>query len=244
MSGTAISGNKDIASDAAVACDPRIAVVGVGGAGCRIASALYGRGVRADVIAVNTDKAALEQTSADSRIYICKAVTQGLGTRGDAELGKKCAQIHEAEIMSAISGHDLVVIVAGMGGGTGTGAAPVIAELCDRIGVTTAAVAVMPFSFESGRAFKAAEGYRKLHALCRHVIKMNNDRALDMGFGTMDEAIRAVNSSVVRLVENFIADAAVMRKTYLASKAGREQGRSGRDMPPAEMQPGAALKSS
>ena len=79
---------NDIASDIAIGGDPRIAVIAVGGAGCRIASALYERACRADIIAINTDREALQQTSADRRIYICKAVTQGLGTRGDAALGK------------------------------------------------------------------------------------------------------------------------------------------------------------
>ena len=218
MSGIAGMGN-DIASDVAIGGDPRIAVVAVGGAGCRIASALYERACRADIIAINTDREALQQTSADRRIYICKAVTQGLGTRGDAALGKKCAQIHEDEIMAAVRGYDYALIVAGMGGGTGTGAAPVIAELCDRVGVDASAIAIMPFSFESDRAFKAAEGYRKLHSICKTVIKVNNENALSMGFRTMDEALRAVDAAVVNSIFSFVADAPIISSEHLARKA-------------------------
>ena len=108
---------ENVLSDVAVSGDPRIAVIGVGGAGCRIASMLYGKMSRVGVIAINTDKKALEETSADNRIYICKEVTKGLGTRGDPALGKKCAQIHESEIMSAVSSYNMAIIVAGMGGG-------------------------------------------------------------------------------------------------------------------------------
>ncbi|MCI2092900.1 MAG: cell division protein FtsZ [Candidatus Methanomethylophilus sp.] len=218
MSGIAGMGN-DIASDVAIGGDPRIAVIAVGGAGCRIASALYERACRADIIAINTDREALQQTSADRRIYICKAVTQGLGTRGDAALGKKCAQIHEDEIMAAVRGYDYALIVAGMGGGTGTGAAPVIAELCDRVGVDASAMAIMPFSFESDRAFKAAEGYRRLHSICKTVIKVNNENALSMGYRTMDEALRAVDAAVVNLIFGFIEDAPIISSEHLARKA-------------------------
>ena len=140
-----------VENDIAVSGDVRVAVIGVGGAGCRIASMLYGKMSRVGVIAINTDRKALEETSADVRLYICKEVTKGLGTNGDPALGKKCAQIHEAEITSAVSKYDYAYIVAGMGGGTGSGAASVVAELCDRAGVKVGAVAIMPFSFESGR---------------------------------------------------------------------------------------------
>ena len=146
-------------------------------------------------------------------------MTQGLGTRGDAALGKKCAQIHEDEIMAAVRGYDYALIVAGMGGGTGTGAAPVIAELCDRVGVDASAMAIMPFSFESDRAFKAAEGYRRLHSICKTVIKVNNENALSMGYRTMDEALRAVDAAVVNLIFGFIEDAPIISSEHLARKA-------------------------
>ncbi|CDF30832.1 ftsZ [Methanoculleus sp. CAG:1088] len=216
---------ENVLSDIAVSGDPRIAVIGVGGAGCRIASMLYGKMSRVGVIAINTDKKALEETSADNRIYICKEVTKGLGTRGDPALGKKCAQIHESEIMSAVSSYNMAIIVAGMGGGTGTGAAPVIAELCDRVGVTVAAIDIMPFSFEEDRAVKAAEGHRSLHARCPYLVQVFNDKSLTHeGVSTMGDALSMVNMSVVKSIDNFVMDAPMIVKRRAADKADEIKG--------------------
>lgn len=199
-----------VENDIAVSGDARICVIGVGGAGCRIGSMLYGRMSRVDVIAVNTDRKALEETSADTRLYICKEVTKGLGTNGDPALGKRCAQIHEAEITSAVSKYDYAYIVAGMGGGTGSGAASVIAELCDRAGVKVGAVAIMPFSFETGRSVKAADGYRALHAICSDIVRCENDKVLGIsGIQTLDEAMDVMNQTVVRSILNAVEDARV-----------------------------------
>ena len=154
-----------VEKDIAVSGDARIAVIGIGGAGVRIASMLYGKMSLVGVIAINTDRKALETAAADTRLYICKEVTKGLGTNGDPALGKKCAQIHEAEITAAVSKYDYAYIIAGMGGGTGSGAASVVAELCDRAGVKVGAITIMPFGFETGRSIKAAEGFRALHEM-------------------------------------------------------------------------------
>ena len=203
-----------VENDIAVSGDVRVAVIGVGGAGCRIASMLYGKMSRVGVIAINTDRKALEETSADVRLYICKEVTKGLGTNGDPALGKKCAQIHEAEITSAVSKYDYAYIVAGMGGGTGSGAASVVAELCDRAGVKVGAVAIMPFSFESGRAVKAADGFRALHAICSDIVKVENDKVLSVpGIASFDEAMGLLNSTIVKTINNAVEDSkAIVRR--------------------------------
>ena len=199
---------KTVGSDIAVSGDARIAVIGVGGAGVRIASMLYGQMSRVGVIAINTDRAALESAAADARLYICKEVTKGLGTNGDPALGKKCAQIHEAEITAAVSKYDYAYIIAGMGGGTGSGAASVVAELCDRAGVKVGAITVMPFSFESGRAYKAAEGYRALHAVCQDIVRCENDKVLSVpGIKTLDEAMNVMNGMIVKKVRDAVDDA-------------------------------------
>ena len=196
-------------SDIAVGGDARVCVIGVGGAGCRIASLLYGGAVRVGVVAINTDREALDECDADYRLYICKEVTKGLGTNGDPLLGKKCAQVHEAEIMGVVRNYDVAVIVAGMGGGTGTGAASVIAELCNRAGVSTTAFAIMPFSFESGRALKAAEGYRALRLVCKDSIRIENDKALSAeGVRTFDDALSVVNRAIVSSIANAVDDQA------------------------------------
>ena len=206
-----------VENDIAVSGDVRVAVIGVGGAGCRIASMLYGKMSRVGVIAINTDRKALEETSADVRLYICKEVTKGLGTNGDPALGKKCAQIHEAEITSAVSKYDYAYIVAGMGGGTGSGAASVVAELCDRAGVKVGAVAIMPFSFESGRAVKAADGFRALHAICPDIVRVENDKVLSVpGIGSFDEAMGLLNSTIVKTINNAVEDSKAIVRNDIA----------------------------
>ena len=208
-----------VENDIAVSGDVRVAVIGIGGAGCRIASMLYGKMSRVGVIAINTDRKALEETSADVRLYICKEVTKGLGTNGDPALGKKCAQIHEAEITSAVSKYDYAFIVAGMGGGTGSGAASVVAELCDRAGVKVGAVAIMPFSFESGRAVKAADGFRALHAICSDIVKVENDKVLSVpGIGSFDEAMGLLNSTIVKTINNAVEDSKLIVRNDIARR--------------------------
>ena len=206
-----------VENDIAVSGDVRVAVIGVGGAGCRIASMLYGKMSRVGVIAINTDRKALEETSADVRLYICKEVTKGLGTNGDPALGKKCAQIHEAEITSAVSKYDYAYVEAGMGGGTGSGAASVVAELCDRAGGKVGAVAIMPFSFESGRAVKAADGFRALHAICSDIVKVENDKVLSVpGIGSFDEAMGLLNSTIVKTINNAVEDSKAIVRNDIA----------------------------
>ncbi|MCQ2079752.1 MAG: cell division protein FtsZ [archaeon] len=196
-----------VENDIAVSGDARIAVIGVGGAGCRIASRLYGKMSRVGVIAINTDRKALEATAADTRLYICKEVTKGMGTHGDPALGKKCAQIHDLEITSAVKKYDYAFIVAGMGGGTGSGAASVVAELCDRANVKIGAITIMPFSFEN-RNIKAAEGYRALHAVCQDIIRVENDKALTVpDVKSLDEAMNVINDVVIKAVDTAVEDA-------------------------------------
>lgn len=163
---------------------------------------------RVGVIAINTDREALEQTAADTRLYICKEVTKGLGTNGDPALGKRCAQIHDAEIMAAVSRYDFAFIVAGLGGGTGSGAASVVAELCDRANVKTGAVVIMPFGFETGRDIKAAEGFRALHAVCPDIVRCENDKVLYVpGIKSLDEAMGLMNDMVVSKILETIDEA-------------------------------------
>ena len=190
---------------------------------------LYGQMSRVGVIAVNTDKKALEETAADTRLYICKEVTKGLGTNGDPALGKKCAQIHEAEISAAISKYDYAYIIAGMGGGTGSGAAPVVAELCDRAGIHVGAITIMPFSFESERTIKAAEGYRALHAICKDIVRCENQKILSVkGLRTFDEAMMLMNDMIVKKILSAIDDAKYAIRSDIANNL--EGSRSGTDV--------------
>ncbi|MDR2846535.1 MAG: cell division protein FtsZ [Candidatus Methanoplasma sp.] len=178
--------------------EPRIAVVGVGGAGCNVTSQFYESLCNVDTIAINTDKMAMETVSADKKIYICKSVTKGEGTKGDKGLGRKCADAHKEEIEKAMMGHDVVIIIAGLGGGTGTGAASVVADICNRLDIMTFTIVINPFSFESSRLVTAREGLRTIRSVCPGTFVVENDKILSvMPDATMERALRAVNDSIM-----------------------------------------------
>lgn len=180
-----------------VEIEPRVAVVGVGGAGCNVVSYIYRGYPEADAIAINTDRDSLHATQADRKLYICKSVTKGEGTKGDSLLGRRCAQAHLEEIETVLSGYDAVFIVAGMGGGTGTGAAPIVAEMAQRMGLITFAIPIMPFAFETARADAAHSGLARLRSVCNMTLPVSNEAA----FGKMPDlsmmtVFRAVNRSI------------------------------------------------
>ena len=193
-------------NDYEIAVEPRIAVVGVGGAGCNVVSAFSDSLCAVDTIAINTDKEALHKTDADTKIYICKEVLKGEGAHGDTILGKKCADIHKEEIRQALSGYDMVFVIAGLGGGTGTGAASVVIDAARSQGILTFAVAISPFSFEGRRKDIAREGYRHIRAVCEHTILVDNDLVLArMPDLTMDRAFGEVNKSIMKHVMDCVA---------------------------------------
>jgi cell division protein FtsZ len=169
-------------------------------------SGFYNALAPVDTIAINTDKKALDETAADKRIYICKAVTKGEGTRGDMRLGKKCAMVHEEEIEKALIGNDVVFLITGLGGGTGTGAASVVAEICNRNNLMTFTIAINPFFFEADRMPTAGEGLRAIRAVCPNTFTIENDKIFELMPGaTMNEAMRAVNNSIIRFVNETAA---------------------------------------
>lgn len=185
-----------------VIIEPRVAVIGVGGAGCNAVSRIYDAVPSVEAIAINTDRDSLRDVRADKKLYICQSVTKGEGTKGDSILGRRCAQAHLEEIEGAIVGNDAVFIVAGMGGGTGTGAAPIIAEISRRLGIMTFTIAIEPFSFESGRVDTAKSGVAKLKAVCPDTIVVENDlMAVKMPDSSMRVILNAVNMSISSFVE-------------------------------------------
>jgi cell division protein FtsZ len=198
--------------------EPRVAVVGLGGAGCNVVSGFYKALAPVDTIAINTDKKALDETAADKKVYICKAVTMGEGTRGDARLGNKCAKVHADEIEQVIIGHDIVFLVTGLGGGTGTGATSVVAEICNRNDIMVFVIGINPFSFETDRLTIAREGLRSIRAVCPSTFTIENDKILEiMPDATMAEAIGAVNKSVIGFVDETVAKIVTEVKSEIAT---------------------------
>lgn len=156
----------------------RIKVIGVGGAGGNAVSRMYEdfpRGI--DLIVINTDIQDLEKSNARKKVYIGKNITKGLGTGMNPDLGRQAAEENRAEITDAIKDSEMIFIAAGFGGGTGTGAAPVVAEIAKELGILTVAIITKPFSFEGGqRARIAEEGIIKLQDRVDTLITIPNDR--------------------------------------------------------------------
>ena len=174
----------------------RIRVVGVGGSGKNAINHMIESKVRGvEFIAVNSDAQDLHRSLARRKIHVGKNLTRGLGTGMDPELGKRAAEETRQEIQEALSGSDMVFITCGMGGGTGTGAAPVVAEVAKELGILTVAVVTKPFAFEGKRMRVAEHG---LKALAEHVdslIIIPNDKLRSVLGGAMklNDAFMAAN---------------------------------------------------
>src|SRR5690606_3250629 len=136
----------------------KIKVVGVGGGGGNAVNRMVGSELtNVDFIAINTDAQALYYNNAPHKINVGKATTKGLGAGSNPEVGKKAAEESSEEIRAALEGADMVFVTAGMGGGTGSGAAPIVAEIAKELGALTVAVVTKPFSFEGTHRMKHAE---------------------------------------------------------------------------------------
>lgn len=157
-----------------------IKVIGVGGGGVNAVNRMIDAGLRGvEFVAVNTDAQALLMSDADVKLDIGRELTRGLGAGSDPEVGREAAEAHRAEIEELISGSDMVFITAGEGGGTGTGAAPVIAEIAKSLGALTIGVVTRPFQFEGRRrAVQADNGIQRLKEKVDTLIVIPNDRLL------------------------------------------------------------------
>ncbi len=174
----------------------RIEVIGVGGGGSNavnrmILSDLEGVAYRV----LNTDAQALIQSAADNRVQLGQTLTRGLGAGGNPSIGQKAAEESRADLQQALQGADLVFIAAGMGGGTGTGAAPVVAEVAKESGALTVGIVTKPFSFEGRRRMRQAdEGIARLAEHVDTLIVIPNDRLRDAIAGApLQEAFRSAD---------------------------------------------------
>ena len=157
-----------------------IKVVGVGGGGVNAVNRMIEAGLKGvEFIAANTDSQALLMSDADLKLDIGRQRTRGLGAGSDPEVGREAAEEHRGEIEEALKGADMVFITAGKGGGTGTGAAPVVAEIAKSVGALTIAVVTRPFAFEGRqRSVQAEGGIQKLKEKVDAIIIIPNDRLL------------------------------------------------------------------
>ena len=160
--------------------EPKIKVIGVGGSGSNTISRIEKFQMQeVELLAVNTDAQALHFSKADKKILIGKEITKGLGTGMDADLGRKAAEESKQEIIENLKGSDMVFITCGLGGGTGSGASPIIAEISKGLGILTIAVVTTPFSFEGQERKKVAESaLNKLKEKVDSLLIISNDKLL------------------------------------------------------------------
>ena len=179
----------------------KIKVVGIGGGGCNAINRMVNSNLMGvDFIAVNTDAQALYHNEAPHKIHIGKAATRGLGAGSNPELGKKAAEESSEEIKSILANSDLVFITCGLGGGTGTGGAPVVAEIARELDALVVGVVTKPFAFEGQRRFaQSEEGLVRLKEKVDTLITIPNDRILSIidkktplteAFSVIDEILR------------------------------------------------------
>src|SRR3990172_1162075 len=186
-----------------------IKVVGVGGGGSNAVNRMISAGLRGvEFIAINTDAQALAMSNADKKIHVGSKITKGLGAGGDPEVGRQAAEESKEDLTEALEGADMVFVTAGMGGGTGTGGAPIVAEVGRDLGSLTIGVVTKPFSFEGRRRGQAAEdGVRTLKQKVNTLITIPNDRLLQIidRTATVIEAFRTAED-VLRQGVQGIAD--------------------------------------
>ena len=184
---------------------PVIKVVGVGGGGGNAVNRMIENDVKGvEFIVINTDAQVLRLAKADTRLQIGKQLTRGLGAGADPEIGQKAAEESEDEIREILRGSDMVFITAGMGGGTGTGAAPIVAKIAKELGCLTVGIVTKPFSFEGRkRQAQAIRGLERLKPLVDTLIVVPNDKLLSMTDKNtpMLEAFREVDNVLRRGVQ-------------------------------------------
>ena len=208
-----------------------IKVVGCGGGGNNAVNRMVDAGLRGvEFISVNTDRQALSQTNAQVKIQIGEKLTKGLGAGAIPEVGRRAAEESREEIASALKGADLVFITAGMGGGTGTGAAPVVAEIARDLGTLTIAVVTKPFNFEGKQRMKNAEaGIAELKQHVDTLVVIPNDRLLQVvnKGTTMLEAFRIADDVLrqgIQGISDLIAVPAMINLDFADVKTVMESG--------------------
>ncbi|MEK7477806.1 MAG: cell division protein FtsZ [Patescibacteria group bacterium] len=189
----------------------RIKVVGVGGSGSNAVNHMVSSGVKGvEFIAMNTDAQHLHKSAADKKVHIGKNLTRGLGTGMDPDLGRRAAEESLEDIQNIIKGADMVFVTAGMGGGTGTGAVPIIAKVAKEQGVLTVAIVTRPFFFEGKqRGAIADQGIEELRKEVDAVITIPNDRILNViskdtscssAFAMCDEILRQAVEGISNII--------------------------------------------
>ncbi len=183
-----------------------IKVVGVGGMGGNGVTWLFNKGINgATIYAVNTDALHLSVTKADEKVLIGKELTRGLGAGGKPKIGREAAKEAVVDLKKTVGGADMVFVIAGLGGGTGTGAAPVIAQMAKETGAVVIGVVTMPFESERARIDKAEFGLQELREVTDTCIVLDNNRLVDIaGQLPIEQAFAVANELVSTMVKGIV----------------------------------------
>jgi len=204
-------GNKMENYDQVEVGQANIKVVGVGGAGGNMTNWLYMKGIQgAEILACNTDQQALNVIEADNKFLLGRDVTKGLGAGGYPEKGAEAAQESLASIKESLKGSDMVFVCAGMGGGTGTGAAPLVAQVAKDSGAIVIGTVTMPFKIERARVDKAEFGLQQLRKQSDTVIVIDNNRLVQIaGNLPVQQAFAVANELVATMIKGIVETIAI-----------------------------------
>ncbi len=209
--------------------DAKILVVGAGGAGNNQVTRIQKKDVEgAETVVINTDKQHLEMSSADRKILVGRDLTKGLGAGGHPEKGARAAEENRAELRNLFKDADMVFLTCGLGGGTGTGVTPVLAEIAKKEDCIVIGTVTMPFEIEGARMSKAEEGLYKLRQHVDTAIVIENDKLLDIAgdmpldqaFGVADELI----TTMIKGVTETISKPSLVNLDYADVKAIMNEG--------------------
>ena len=207
--GTAQRAGNQSFLDSFTIARPKVLVVGCGGAGGNSVNRLHRMGIHgARTVVVNTDAVHLDSIQADRKVLIGGGVTRGMGAGGKPDVGERCAELAEQDLRNQVGDADLTFITVGLGGGTGTGAAPFIAELAQAAGSVVITLATTPFKAERGRMNNARAGIQRLRDCSYSLIVLDNNRLLDLvpnlpveqAFAVMDHLISEVIKGITESI--------------------------------------------
>jgi cell division GTPase FtsZ len=184
--------------------EPVTLVIGCGGAGNNVVDYFCKLGVEGiTTIGINTDERHLEQIEADKKVFIGKTITRGRGAGGHREIGEHAAELAEDSLNEIVDNSDIVFLVAGLGGGTGLGATPVVGRIARDRGAVVVAIGILPFGAESGRRLRATRGVSDLRKVAESTIVLDNNKLLTIAPGlSADQSLNIMNKMISQVIIN------------------------------------------